>query len=103
MLEKILNNFIGKNKEQEQTDMNTENPLSKDAINKLIKEVQYIIPSIDKMTTIAVIVTHGGFSIVGESHCFDPDNYDKKMGEEFALENAVMKLMEYQAFLLKHQ
>lgn len=97
-IKRLFSKFI--KKEVQMTDI-VENPLSEESIKKLVKEVQYIIPSIAPMTTIAVVVTHSGFTVMGESNCFNSDCYNKEMGEQFALEDAIKKLTAFHAYFLK--
>ena len=42
--------------------------------------------------THCTITTKSGFSFTGESACVDPNNFDQKIGEKFAYENAFNKM-----------
>ncbi len=42
--------------------------------------------------THCTIKTKSGFSFTGESACVDPNNFDQKIGEKFAYENAFNKM-----------
>jgi hypothetical protein len=65
---------------------------------KLIKE--FLESEIDTVeynrfgdtNTHCTIKTKSGFSFTGESACVDPNNFDQKIGEKFAYENAFNKM-----------
>lgn len=54
-----------------------------------------------QLLTIAVVTTHNGFTVVGESACAWPANYDEDMGNRLALENAKNKLWPLMGYALK--
>lgn len=56
-----------------------------------------------KLLTLAVVTTENGFSLVGESACAWPDNYDQDIGQRLALENAKNKLWGLMGYHLKQQ
>jgi hypothetical protein len=64
-----------------------------------IKKVQYIrIP--DTTTTICYLTMQNGFTILGQSGCVDPKEYNAALGEKYAYENAVEKIWQLEGYLL---
>jgi len=53
--------------------------------------------------THCTITVKNGFTFTGESACADPKNYDKELGEKYALENAKEKMWVPYGFMLKQQ
>jgi len=51
--------------------------------------------------THCTITVKNGFTFTGESACVDPANYDKELGEKYALEVAKEKMWVPYGFLLK--
>lgn len=51
--------------------------------------------------THCTITVVNGFTFTGESACADPSNFDKELGERFALEDAKRKMWVPYGFLLK--
>lgn len=43
-------------------------------------------------TTICALTLDDGFVVVGSSECIDPDEFNKKIGEGLAFEDALKKL-----------
>lgn len=63
------------------------------------------VPALEatKLLTIAVVTTKNGFTVVGESACAWPANYDKDIGERLALSDAKNKLWALMGYHLKQQ
>lgn len=61
------------------------------------------VPALEatKLLTIAVVTTLNGFTVVGESACAWPANYDKDIGERLALGDAKGKLWALMDYELK--
>lgn len=74
--------------------------VSKEQVESVISRVEYIHP---QNTTLTLCLLHckNGFVCVGESACASDANYDPKLGEEYAYENAFDKLWGYEGYLLK--
>lgn len=53
--------------------------------------------------THCTITVPNGFTFTGESACADPDNYNQKLGEKFALEDAKRKMWVPYGFMLKEK
>lgn len=53
--------------------------------------------------TLCVLTLANGFTVVGESACADPKNFDQKIGEDLARANAVNKVWALEGYLLRQQ
>lgn len=62
------------------------NRITMDDIKAAIADVKY---TVDGTLTIAVVTLTNGSKHVGESACVDPANFNKELGEEYALKNAI--------------
>ena len=78
------------------------NSLTKDDILKKITKVEYTVLE-DGKTTIANVYLENGYTVRGEASCVDPANFDKKLGEEIAYENAVDAIWPLEGYLLAEQ
>lgn len=60
-------------------------------------------PLVDRLQTltIAVIVLKNGFTLIGESACASPENYDREIGEKIALDNARQKIWALEGYVLR--
>lgn len=67
-----------------------ERKLTKEFLESEIGNVEYV--RIGEKTTHCTITTKSGFSFTGESACVDPNNFDQKIGEKFAYEQAFEKM-----------
>ena len=57
-------------------------------------------PSFD-LLTLSVIKTVNGFTLIGESACASPENFDAEIGAKIARENAKNKIWPLEGYLLK--
>ena len=100
---------MNENTALEQTDQRsaavqkTENRVTLDSIKEKIEKVEYIHPEGAKHMTIAVVYMKSGFFVTGESTPADPENYDEKLGKEYAYENAVRKIWVHEGYLLREK
>jgi hypothetical protein len=53
-------------------------------------------------TTICALTLANGFTIVGKSACASPENYNEKLGQQIAYENAFEQIWALEAYLLRH-
>ena len=51
--------------------------------------------------TICLLILRNGFTVVGESACASPDNFDEDLGKKIAYENARNKIWMLEGYLLK--
>lgn len=76
------------------------NSVTKEQLDNLVarSDVEYAV--FGKKLTVAVITLPNNFKVTGEASCVDANNFDKALGEKYALENAVEKLWELEGYLL---
>lgn len=67
-----------------------ERKLTKEFLESEIDKVEH--NRFGETNTHCTITTKSGFSFTGESACVDPNNFDQKIGEKFAYENAFNKM-----------
>ena len=67
-----------------------ERKLTKEFLESEIDKVEY--NRFGETNTHCTITTKSGFTFTGESACVDPNNFDQKIGEKFAYENAFNKM-----------
>ena len=67
-----------------------ERKLTKDFLESEIDKVEY--NRFGETNTHCTITTKSGFTFTGESACVDPNNFDQKIGEKFAYEQAFEKM-----------
>ncbi len=48
--------------------------------------------------TVCCLELRNGFTIIGQSACVNPDNFDPKLGEELALDDAKQQVFRFLAF-----
>lgn len=64
-----------------------------------IRNTQYLnIPG--TTTTICYLTMQNGFTILGQSACVDPKEYNAALGEKYAYENAVEQIWQLEGYLL---
>lgn len=79
-----------------------ENSVTQDDINTIIKNSKRVTYHrvFDKQCII-VLELPNGFTVLGESACVDPNNYDDRMGEKIAMKKIENKLWELEGYLLQ--
>lgn len=78
------------------------NSVTKTSLDELVaKSVTTFTNPIGTLTH-CVITLPCGYTVTGESACVDPANYNKELGEKYALENAVDKLWALEGYLLSN-
>ena len=73
-------------------------PQSKEVSKRLS---EFIHPDGAAHFTIAVVYLNNGYIVTGESAPADPENFDEKLGQEIAYENAVRKIWPMEGYLLR--
>lgn len=53
--------------------------------------------------TVCVLTLENGFTVTGESACVSPANYNQKIGEDIAFDNARDKIWLLEGYLLKEK
>ena len=54
-------------------------------------------------TTVCMLTLTNGFSVLGESACASPENFNEAIGRKIARENAVQKIWQLEGYLLKEK
>ena len=81
----------------------TDNRVSLASMHEKISSVEYLHPISTPTLTIAVVILQNGYSVIGESACADPKNFNKEFGRKFALANAVSKIWPLEGYLLRER
>ena len=83
--------------------MAIKNTVTKEHLDGLVaqSDVEYAV--FGNKLTVAVITLPTNFKVTGEASCVDANNFDKALGEKYALENAVEKLWELEGYLLANK
>ena len=76
------------------------NKVTKEDLDDLVAKSSVEYAVFGKKLTVAVITLPNNFKVTGEASCVDANNFDKALGEKYALENAVEKLWELEGYLL---
>ena len=71
-------------------------------IQAKIKSSEYYILN-DGRTTMCQLTLENGFTVLGESSCVSPENFNKALGEKYAFEKAADKIWELEGYLLKQK
>lgn len=70
-------------------------------VSDALEAIGHPVSEAHKCLTICVIVLRNGFTVVGESACASPENYDAELGYKIARENARNKIWPLEGYLLK--
>lgn len=54
-------------------------------------------------TTVCLLTLKNGFSVVGESACASPENFDEALGKKIAHDNARNKIWQLEGYLLRQR
>lgn len=76
------------------------NKITSEALDELIAASKVEYTKLGLTTTHCMITLPCGFTISGESACVDPANYDKALGEKYALEKAKDSLWAFEGYRL---
>ena len=78
------------------------NKVTMNDILEKMKQVEYIKLS-DGRTTLCVVYTENGYTIIGKSACVAEENYNQALGEKYAFEDAVNQMWPLEGYLLKQK
>jgi hypothetical protein len=67
--------------------------------SRIAKETYYVFPG--TTNTVCLLTLKNGFTVTGTSACASMENFNKKIGEEIARENAVQEIWVLEGYLLK--
>lgn len=54
-------------------------------------------------TTVCMITLENGYTVIGQSACASPENFNEQLGRDLAFENAVQKIWALEGYLLKER
>lgn len=57
----------------------------------------------DSTTTVCQLTLKNGYTVLGQSACIDPLEFNKTIGEKVAWENALDKVWDLEGYLLKQR
>ena len=77
--------------------------VTKEQLDNLVAKSKIEYAVFGKKLTVAVITLPSNFKVTGEASCVDAKNFNKELGETYALENAVEKLWELEGYLLANK
>lgn len=77
-----------------------QNTVTKEHLDNLVAKSSVEYAVFGNKLTVAVITLPNKFKVTGEASCVDAENFDKKLGEKYALEKAVDNLWELEGYLL---
>jgi hypothetical protein len=77
------------------------NKVTKELIDSKIVSTKFT--RLSGKITHCIIILKNGFEVTGESACVDPSNYDQKIGEKIAYENAYDKIWILEGYLLQEK
>ncbi len=55
------------------------------------------------LLTFCVLVLKNGFTVIGETACVSPENFDANLGRKYARENAIQKIWPLMGYALKER
>ena len=68
---------------------------------EIVNDAYYVFPG--TQLTVCCLTLKNGFTVLGESACASPENFDAEIGRKAARENARQKLWPLLGFRLKDQ
>ena len=74
--------------------------LTPDHIDATVVSDQYhVFPG--TTVTVCLLTLRNGFTVVGESACASPENFDEELGRKIAFDNARNKVWQLEGYLLR--
>ena len=80
----------------------TPNRVTLDSIKAKMR-IEFIHPTSLPTMTIAVVTLENGFVVLGKSAPADPANFDEKVGQTFATEDAIRQIWQLEGYLLREK
>ena len=78
--------------------------VTQEQVSNIIKKSKYqVFHRVFGKQCIVVALLPNGFTIVGESACVDPKNYDNTIGEKIARERIEEKVWELEGYKLQNE
>jgi hypothetical protein len=75
--------------------------VSLESMKRQVASVEYIYPKSIPHMTIAVVLLHNGYALQGMSAPADPENFNEKLGQDYAYEDALKKLWPLEAYVMR--
>lgn len=76
--------------------------ITPEIIDQSIASAQYhVFPG--TTTTVCLLTLTNGYTVLGESACASPENFDEELGRHIAYENARNKIWSLEGYLLKQR
>ena len=71
------------------------------SIDATIVGAEYVV--MNDVVTVCCLKLRNGFTVVGESACASPENFDRELGQKIAYANAREKIWALEGYLLKER
>lgn len=76
--------------------------LSPALIDSVIEDsLYYVFPG--TTVTVCCLTLKNGYTIIGESACASPENFDESLGKKIAFDNARNKIWQLEGYLLRQR
>lgn len=76
--------------------------LSPELIDSVIEDsLYYVFPG--TTVTVCCLTLKNGYTIIGESACASPENFDESLGKKIAFDNARNKIWQLEGYLLRQR
>lgn len=69
-------------------------------INSIVADTYFHVPP-DSTLTICVLTLKNGFTVLGQSACASPKNFNQEIGAKLAYDDAVNKIWVLEGYLLR--
>lgn len=69
--------------------------------SKIVSEDYHLFPS--STVTVCKLTLENGYSVLGESACASPENFDAEIGRKLARDNARNKIWNLEGYLLRQR
>jgi hypothetical protein len=89
--------------EQSKAVQKTVNRIALDDIEEKLAHIDYINPERHPHMTLCLITLANGYIVVGKSTPADPENFNEKLGRQFAYEDAIRQIWPLEAYLLRER
>lgn len=74
-----------------------------DSIKAKIAETEFFHPDLAPHMTVAFVRMENGFIVIGKSAPADPANFNRALGEQYAVEDAIRQLWQFEGYLLREE
>lgn len=74
-----------------------------EGLRKRIAHTEFIRPQHESTLTICVLTLENGFTVVGQSACAHPENFNEQLGQKIAWDDAFGQLWQLEGYLLREE